>query len=302
MSKIKKLGLSIVCFDGSEHIKNIIYEIRSLCDVIHVCLQKVSYHGDPIDQEDVDEVQHLKDIGYVDDIIWFNPDLSYKKQKNFDPAIPRKIECKKRNMMLDKLEEAGCSHSIIIDSDEFYDLEDFKRAYDIIDSDESIHITYCQYVNYYNAYDRLLIYPFKAYVPFIAESKYRFEFNSQDFNGASDPTRRYKLGMAGDQKETYAVFNWETVHMHHFSWIRKSVEKKIDNWSAKKYFDNRPYLRGRIIDRYNNWHEGLNAYLMFNVPNEQVIVQKLSHAYVHPRYWLNETAQAGVVRKLEEQS
>lgn len=69
MSKITKLGLSIVAFDGTEHLKNILYEIRGLCDVVHVCLQRKSYHGDPIAAEDVDEVERLKKIGFVDRII-----------------------------------------------------------------------------------------------------------------------------------------------------------------------------------------------------------------------------------------
>lgn len=290
MSKITKLGLSIVCFDGSEHIKNIVYELRNLCDVIHVCLQKVSYHGDPIDPEDITEIEYLKEIGYIDEILWYVPDLKYLKKPQFNPAVPRRLECKKRNMMLDALEKAGCSHSIVIDSDEFYDYEDFKRGKELIDSHDNIHITYCQYVNYYNDYDRILLYPFDAYVPFITESQYRYKFDTQDFTMASDPTRRYQITMSDGQKKEFQLLNWNTVHMHHLSWIRKNIEKKLDNWSAKRYFENVEGLRERILDRYYNWEVGLNAYLMFNVPENQVIVQKLEHAYIHPRYSFDEKA------------
>lgn len=69
MSKITRLGFSIVAFDGTEHLKNILYELRGLCDVIHVCLQRKSYHGDPIAAEDVDEVELLNRLGFVDRII-----------------------------------------------------------------------------------------------------------------------------------------------------------------------------------------------------------------------------------------
>lgn len=69
MSKILKLGLSIVAFDGTEHLKNILYELRSLCDVVHVCLQKMSYHGDPIAADDVAEVENLVRLGFVDRVI-----------------------------------------------------------------------------------------------------------------------------------------------------------------------------------------------------------------------------------------
>ena len=57
MSKITRLGLSIVAFDGTEHLKNILYELRGLCDV------------DPIAAEDVDEVELLNRLGFVDRII-----------------------------------------------------------------------------------------------------------------------------------------------------------------------------------------------------------------------------------------
>lgn len=298
MSKIKKLGLSIVCFDGSEHLKNIIYELRNLVDVIHVCMQEVSYHGDPLDDEDKQEVLYLKEIGYVDDILWFNPDLSYLKQKEFDASIPRRIECDKRNMMLDKLEEAGCSHSIIIDSDEFYDFYDFKRAKDFINENENIHITYCQYVNYYNDYDRILVYPFLSYVPFISEARFRFQFDSSDINLPSDPTRRYKIPET-DENRQYNIFDWKTVHMHHLSWIRKDITKKLKNWSAKRYFENVAGLQERIINRYRNWKPGLNAYLMFNVPGNAVIVNKLDKKYIKPHYKIYEQAIKGEFRQDE---
>ena len=48
MSKVEKLGLGIVAFDDITHLKNICAEIRDVCDVIVICLQDVSYFGDPI--------------------------------------------------------------------------------------------------------------------------------------------------------------------------------------------------------------------------------------------------------------
>ena len=49
MTKISKLGLGIVAFDGAEHLKNICSEIRNEVDYILVCLQNVSYFGEKID-------------------------------------------------------------------------------------------------------------------------------------------------------------------------------------------------------------------------------------------------------------
>jgi hypothetical protein len=86
----------------------------------------------------------------------------------------------------------------------------------------------------------------------------------------------------------YAIFNFQTVKMHHLSWIRRDIRKKIDNWSSKKYFEHQIGLRDRIIDRYENYKEGQNAIIMFNVPNSEVIVNKLPKQYVRPKYNLLE--------------
>ena len=115
MSKISKLGMGIIAFEGIEHIKNITYEIRELVDTIVICLQKESYHGEPIHQEDVDLANQLLEYGYVDDIIWFEATDLYTEEGN---AGPRWIETDKRNFILDYLENTvKCSHSLVIDSD-----------------------------------------------------------------------------------------------------------------------------------------------------------------------------------------
>ena len=64
MSKISKLGLGIIAFEGTEHLKSIIYEIKDYCDVVVICLQKTSYHGDPIKQEDIDDTvrEHIYNL------------------------------------------------------------------------------------------------------------------------------------------------------------------------------------------------------------------------------------------------
>ena len=282
MSKISKLGLGIVAFEGVEHIKNIVYEIRDDVDVVMVCLQKTSYHGDPIDQKDVDEVEMLKEKGYVDNIIWFTPTDMHADKKE---QGPRYVETDKRNFMLDYLERAcGCSHSLIIDSDEFYERADFKKAKHFIDfSDE--HVTYCQYINYYRDYRHIMVWPFYAYVPFISEAKYRFDFDNGGFVEPSDPTRRYKLEEQGGK---YYIFPYQNIKMHHFSWIRRDIVKKVDSWSSKKIFEKVQGLREAVIDRYTNYIEGDNAIITLNVPFFQVCVNRLPKRYINPKYWIDD--------------
>ena len=281
MSKISKLGMGIIAFEGIEHIKNITYEVRELVDTIVICLQKESYHGEPIHQEDVDLANQLLEYGYVDDIIWFEATDLHTEEGN---AGPRWIETDKRKFILDYLENtARFSHSLIIDSNEFYDKEDFEYAKKLLDKDESARVSYCQYINYYRDYSHILVWPFLAYVPFISESSFRFHFKNGSFKLPSDPTRRYVT----DRSVTPKVLSFETIKMHHLSWIRIDIEKKLNNWSAKRYFQ-KDKLYNAILNRYFNYVDGQNAIITFNVPNYSVCVNRLPKQYIHPHFYLDE--------------
>lgn len=59
---------------------------------------------------------------------------------------------------------------------------------------------------------------------------------------------------------------------------------KIDNWSSKMYFQDNQGLIERILDRYNNYKDGQNAVIMFNTPNNEVVVNKLNTRYINPKY------------------
>lgn len=121
---IKKLGLGIVAFEGTEHLAGIITEIRDLVDYVTIGLQRVSYHNDPIDPIDLNEIHRLKEEGLVDEIVDIELDTS---------KPPRMQETDKRNLIIQDAEDHGCSHVIVIDSDEFYDHGEFLSALREID-------------------------------------------------------------------------------------------------------------------------------------------------------------------------
>lgn len=288
MSKISKLGLGIIAFEGTEHIKNITYELRDLIDWIVVCLQKFSYDGSRyIEETDVNEVEHLKHCGLIDEIIWFESSNTYDDVKD-KASIPRRIETDKRNFVLNHLQNKNMSQALVIDSDEFYEHDDFANAKKIYDENDNFHVSYCEYINYYRDYEHVLVWPFRSYVPFITDIEYRFSFDSGSFDRPSDPTRRYNIPGKG----SFFIYPFNIVKMHHLSWIRIHIEKKISVWSAKKYFEkDSQELEKRILDRYYNYQDGQNAYITFNVPQFQVVVNRLPKQYIHMKYLLNEKAQ-----------
>ena len=282
---IKSIGLAIVGFDDMCHLANIIEEIKDNIDYVVVGLQRISYNGEKLDPSDENEVLRLKDGGLIDKVLYI--DLDMRKE-------PREQETDKRNRLIDDIAEHGCSHALVIDSDEFYTDKDFKKALRFLD-DTNSEISYCRYVNYYHDYMHYLVYPFKEgnYVPFVTSVKYRFAYNCSDFPKPSDPTRRYERPrfLGEDGKEYYSVgyteLDWKTIKMHHLSWLRSNIRKKLYNWSAKKCFENHVELIDKAVEAYEQFDgttEGFKANLLFNTPGNQVDVETWPKQFINPKY------------------
>ena len=294
---IKKLALGIVAFEGTEHLYNIITELQDLVDYVSIGLQDISYHGDPLPLIDKHEIDRLVNDGLVNTVI--NVKLDNTK-------LARAQETDKRNMIIDDAAAHGCTHIIVIDSDEYYTRASFLRGLKEID-EHDYEQTYCQYINYYHDYSHVLIYPFKdgMYVPFVTKTKYHYGFESTDFNKPSDPTRRYlrpydssKMVKGRDGKEheikhftvDYHVFKWEEVKMHHLSWIRADIRKKLNMWSSKKLFKNYYDLIDKAVSTFNCFDPAspkAEAVMLFNTPENKVDVKALPRQYIHPAADIN---------------
>ena len=307
--KKHKLGLAINAFEGTEHLYNIISEIRDLVDLVVVGLQKKSYLGNPIDMTDVKEIEKLKEEGLIDNVMWITTD---------DKKFSRVQECEKRNQMIDFLEAEGCTHQIVIDSDEFYTHNSFQRARDYV-YDNDIEISYCRYLNYFGSgktddYKTYLVYPFHDgnFVPFVSKIKYRFRWQTRDFAKPSDPTRRYERPKVFKRDEKgeilknntgnpiidhylvdYYEFKWNELKMHHFSWIRNDIRKKMRDWSSRVYFHDWYELIDRAADRYQKFADGEKegeAVLLFNTPDNKVDLHTMANQYVFPKVDIHERA------------
>jgi hypothetical protein len=174
-----------------------------------------------MDEEDMIELNRLQSLGLIDELLEFKGDMS---------KYSREQECDKRNFGINYVKERGFSHALNIDADECYNREDFIRAKDIINKN-GYTVTYCNYINYYRDFDHYQLMPFVPGVPFIHHTHFNYKYN---INApiATDPTRRIynpmNLGLY--------IFNPEEIRMHHASWLRKDIRKKLKNWSAKNHF------------------------------------------------------------------
>jgi len=255
---IKKLCYNINAFDASELLEQLISEIRDQLDYVTAIYQKKSYWGNPMAKEDMDELQRLKTLGLIDEIIEFKPNFS---------KYSREQECDKRNMGIQWAKDRGFSHVISADADEFYDKDQFRTAKEMINKN-GWPITYWSYVNYYKDFEHYLVYPFRPFVPGIHSTYFNYNYQGSA-PGATDPTRRINnptnIG-------TY-IFEDEVIRMGHAAWVRRNIRKKLINWSAKNHFPKE--LINKAVERWENWKEGDNGILLFNVPEHEVKILKL---------------------------
>lgn len=255
---IRKLSCTINSFDASEFLEPLISLIRDQIDHVAAIYQMKSYWKNPIDPEDLEELHRLKKIGLIDELIEFKPDFT---------KYSREQECDKRNMGIRMMKENGSSHIVNIDSDEIYDPEQFRYAKDLINK-KNYSITYWSYTNYYRDFEHYLVYPFRPFVPGIHSTYFNYTYNTSA-PGPTDPTRRiynpHNLG-------TY-VFEDTEIRMQHMAWVRKDIRKKLENWSAKNHFDKS--LIDKAVKRWEDWKEGEDAIMLFNVPENSVKVKKL---------------------------
>lgn len=189
------------------------------------------------------------------------------------------------------MESHGCTHTIVIDADEYYNRDSFLSALQTID-DNNYDLTYCQYANYYKDYNTFLIYPFEEgmFVPFVSRAHYRFTFNGTDFDKPSDPTRRFvRIKNNGKYIDSMYIFAWKELKMHHLSWCRISCSAKLSAWSSKKLFNNHNNLIDRAIYDFEHYEEKQpdSVHIIFNVPGNLVKVKRINHAFISPERDIN---------------
>lgn len=257
---------------------------------------------------DINEIFRLRDEDHlVDNIVEINLDVN---------KAPRVQETDKRNILIQDAEDHGCSHCLVIDSDEYYTKKAFEYGLQQIDEND-YEMTYCQYVNYYHDYRHYLVYPFQQgmYVPWVTKTKYRHSFECKDFDLPSDPTRRFirtsyikdengnlqleyekdengqlkrdKFGRPVKKMAPYHLFEWNEVKMHHLSWLRADIRKKLESWSSKTVFKNYDDLIDKAVMKFEqfdtNPEEGKQALMLFNTPGHRVNIEELPKQFIWPK-------------------
>ena len=152
---------------------------------------------------------------------------------NIEPVLgkhPHYNEAYKRNMALNVAKQMDYSHFLMLDADEFYLSEEVQKEKIRIE-EQRLNGLVCRTKVYFKKPTYCL--PDHTLVPFIHNitpyistgqfKRYPFAYDEQG-NAHIDPTRRLsftdKVEMSG-------------IYMHHFSWVRKDFNLKIENSAAR---------------------------------------------------------------------
>ena len=239
-----KLGVAYNIFDDSiELLEKSILSVNNVADYITVIYQDISNMGNPSEINLKDFLTDLKNKGLINSFYLYKPQLS--------APIPHINEVNKRNMGLYICQGEGCTHFMSMDSDEFYKEEDLKNALQVM-IDGDYDSSACQLQTYWKSGEWALNPPEEYYVSLIYKIRSGVDFVlGHVFPVLVDPTRRMK-------PDNCKIFTRDEIEMHHMSYVRKDISKKLYNSSAVHNFSNR---LDDLINYYNNWEEGNKALL-----------------------------------------
>lgn len=214
-----KLGISYNVFDDAiELLRRSIATVRNFAAHVSVVYQTTSNTGQPAQINILGLLQSLKEKGFIDEIILFEPNLL---------NTPAMNETAKRNAGLRAARAARCTYFMSMDSDEFYLKDELSYAINQM-KNPNWDASVCRLVTYWKTSEFVLDPPETYFVPLIYKiSKHDFQFT--DFPVLVDPTRRIL-------SQNVKIFEREEIQMHHLTAVRKDFRRKLENSSAIENF------------------------------------------------------------------
>jgi hypothetical protein len=230
-----RLGAAYNVFDGLELLEGSIDSIRPVVDFVCAVYQTVSNTGQRATEDILTELERLRALGKIQEILLYTPTLG-------DPQF---CEFRKRKSSLNLLRRAKCTHFMTIDVDEYYDSAQLDYA-KMVMVQENLQTTACQTLTYYRSGEYIYDPPEEAYVPLIYKLDSREIVYGTAWPVMVDPTRRMPPGKI-------KLFERSQIQMHHFAYVRKDIRRKLSNSSSSFIFKNR---LEDIAQHYENWKPG----------------------------------------------
>lgn len=236
-----KLGISYNVFDGEELLEGSIRSIRNQVDYVSVVYQDISNYGRKAAPSQLEVLNHLVKMGYINELYKFNPLDDYKDYGEVNLVM-------KRSIGLDLARENGCTHYMSMDSDEFYVENQFAYMKKVVE-EEGWDAAACKHCQYWK--DSIYRFTIKEeeYVSTIYEIKDSTRWTYYiDCPYPIDPMRKAN-------NRNYKAFGRGEVEMHHMSFVRKNLYTKLINHSCHHGFVDIDSL----VKYYDNWVFGMPA-------------------------------------------
>ncbi len=215
-----KLACIISCWDGCELLRYSMESTSSKVDVYIIVFQNVSNYG-----EHYAPLSDMNLTGFDTRLRLYKPDLNLSGMQN---------EIRKRNIGIDMARELECTHFLFADVDELY--QDFGAAigqYEQSGCEGSV----CKMYTYFKRPEWRLEHFDNYYVPFVHALRSDTVAGYKEYPFYVDPTRSVNTRDVALISEP----------MHHFSYVRKDIEMKCRNSSAR---DN--IAKSQLLQDYND--------------------------------------------------
>lgn len=228
-----KLGVCYMVFDGEELLRSAILSIREQVDFVSVTWQKMSYHGNQNDADLEPLLNQLKADKLLDQAIFFEPNLQ---------ESPKENELKLRNIGLQASRDAGCTHHISFDVDEFVIPEQLKFAKETFGDNDCSMI---ENVYYYK-------HPTWQIQPNIKNNLVSFIHPvTTEYSMIKQYSHRIEVTRRLTPYAKCRVYRPDECVIHHMTYVRKNMEKKLRNSMTGKIYD-----IDKFVDDFNRYELG----------------------------------------------
>ncbi|CAN5354976.1 hypothetical protein BH09BAC1_BH09BAC1_24350 [soil metagenome] len=236
-------------FDGEELLEGSIAQIIDHVDEVLIVYQLESNIGEHY-PELLATLAHIKERWPHVRLRKYLPDLGQSPARN---------ERHKRQIGLDWAQRLECTHYLFIDNDEYYEPQQFALAKAKL-TNAKADTSACRLYTYYQKPTYRLEPREDYWVPFIGKLSPGIRAGGK-FPVRVDPTRGVQP--AG---RCY-LFAEDDLIMHHYSYIRQDIGRKLRNSSAALNFGNVP----QMVEQFNQWKLGMplvhfNGYGIKEVP------------------------------------
>jgi hypothetical protein len=208
-------------FDGEELLPGSIRQIIDHVGAVIIVYQNISNYGEYYDPYFGDPIFTDSKVTFVS----FTP-------KEMNGGTNERL---KRNLGLKIAKTFCCTHFLHMDCDEYY--QDFGEAVKVF-LNTGCAGSVCKLRTYFKKPTLQLERPEGYFVPFIHELRDNTEAGGNLYPFYVDPTRRI------NQQDVVEL----PIFMHHFSWVRKDIDRKVRNSTARGNIQKKTYLRDYHMD------------------------------------------------------